>query len=165
MKHSRVWYGPGYVLAPVAAALVLICPAAQAQVSVAVDVAGEPVPGGTVTATATVEITDGSTLQSIAWSQHEGAAATIAGADAATATVTLADLGAYKEHLFHLLAEPPVGSEELPSNVPLPEGEFPGGLQDRFEVVGLNPFALEEAGLVELEVDVVTTSGAYHGAD
>jgi hypothetical protein len=77
-----------------------------------------------------------------------------------------ADLGTtaeYKTVLFEKLAEPPIGPEQLPPNVPPPDGEFVGGLQDRFEVCGLNPFALEEAGLVSLEVEVTTTSGAYLG--
>ncbi len=47
--------------------------------------------------------------------------------------------------------------------MPLPEGEFPGGLQDRFQVVGINPLALEHAGAVVLEIEVVTSSGTYHG--
>ncbi len=161
-RHTRNSFGWWPVLAPLALALALLGPAALAQVTVTVDVTGDPVPGGTVTATATVDIMDGSTLQSIAWTQHEGAAAAIAGSGM-TVDVTLGDLGAYREHLFHLLAEPPVEAEDLPPNVPLPEGEFPGGLQDRFGVAGVNPFALEEAAVVELEVEVVTTSGTYHG--
>ncbi len=163
MKQMRDWLGSRTLPATMAVALVLLCPAIQAQVDVTVEVAGDPLPGGMVTATATVDITDGSTLQSIAWSQHEGATAAIAGAGT-TATVTLGDLGAYRRQLYHVLAEPPVTQDQLPPNVQIPPGEFPGGLQDRFQVTGLNPFSLEEAALVELEVDVVTTSGTYHGA-
>jgi hypothetical protein len=61
-----------------------------------------------------------------------------------------------------VLAEPPITEEQLPPNVPLPEGEFPGGLQDRFYVVGLSPFALEEAALVHVNLTVTTTSGTYN---
>ena len=80
-----------------------------------------------------------------------------------TVTVTLGPVGSYRDELIHVLSEPPIGEEQLPPNVPLPEGEFPGGLQDRFQVVGTNPFALEHAGMVALEVEVVTSSGTYHG--
>ena len=60
-----------------------------------------------------------------------------------------------------MLSEPPIGEDELPPNVRVPEGEFPGGLQSRFQVVGMNPFALEEAALIGLMVEVTTTSGTY----
>jgi hypothetical protein len=36
----------------------------------------------------------------------------------------------------------------------VPPEEFPGGLQNRFGVVGVNPFSLEEGGAVKLTVDV-----------
>ncbi len=93
--------------------------------------------------------------------QTVGVGANLAGADTEIATVTLASRHAYKDGLIETLKEPPIGEEDLPDNVPLPEDEFPGGLQDRFQVVGVNPFALEEAGLVTLKVSVTTTSGTY----
>lgn len=151
------------VLALAAMALIFLSPTARAQVDVTVEITGDPVPGGTVTATATVDIMDGSTFQSIAWSQHEGPPAAIAGANTTTVMVTLGDLGAFRDQLHHVLAEPPVTQDQLPENVQIPPGEFPGGLQDRFQVTGINPFALEEAAVVGLEVEVVTTSGTYHG--
>ena len=67
----------------------------------------------------------------------------------------------YKAHLIHVLEEPPIGPDQLPPNVPPPSEEFFGGLQNRFVVVGANPFALEEGGLVELHVMVTTDSGTY----
>ena len=39
------------------------------------------------------------------------------------------------------------------------EEEFHGGLQDRFQVVGMSPFSLEEAALVTILVEVSTTEG------
>jgi hypothetical protein len=111
--------------------------------------------------TATVETTDGSTITAVSWTQTGGVAASISPADGNPTTVTLGAEGLYKDELFFVLAEPPIGPEQLPPNVPLPEGEFPGGLQNRFQVVGVNPFALEEAGLVTLKVEVTTTSGTY----
>jgi hypothetical protein len=138
---------------------VALMPVEPVVVTVAVE--GDAVPGGTVTATASVEVLDGSNVQSYAWSQAQSVEVDIAGATTNTATVTLPAIGVFKDELITVLAEPPIGEEELPPNVPLPEGEFPGGLQDRFEVVGLNPFSLEEAALVGLEVAVTTSSGTY----
>jgi hypothetical protein len=132
-----------------------------APVIVSASVAGDALPDGVLTATATVEILDGSTLQSFAWAQANSVTVTIDNADTDTATVTLPDEGAYKAELVHVLAEPPIGEDQLPPNIPLPEGEFPGGLQDRFQVIGLNPHALEEAALVNLVVTVTTSSGDY----
>jgi hypothetical protein len=130
-------------------------------VVVTASVAGLATPDGVLTATATWEINDGSTFVSVAWTQTFGVGASLAGADTENATVTLASRHAYKDGLIEILKEPPIGEEDLPDNVPLPEGEFPGGLQDRFQVVGVNPFALEEAVLVTLKVSVTTTSGTY----
>ena len=130
-------------------------------VSVAID--GDAVPSGSITATATVDVLDGSTVQWYSWTQVTNASATITGGSTSMATVSLPDRGVYKDLLFEFLGSPPIGEEELPSNVPLPEGDFPGGLQDRFQVVGLSPFALEEAAVVALEVTVTTSSGTYTG--
>ena len=122
---------------------------------------GEAVPEGVLEATASVEVLDGSTVEGVAWRQLTPVEAGIENGDTEAATVTLGTLLAYKDELFVLLAEPPIGPEHLPPNVELPEGEFPGGLQNRWEVVGLNPLVLEETGLVTLEVSVTTTSGTY----
>ncbi|MCP4250087.1 MAG: hypothetical protein GY778_23850 [bacterium] len=133
-----------------------------AAVALTASAEGDAVPGGTVAATVSVEALDGSAeVESYAWAQSNSVAVAIEDGDTATASVTLPDVSAYKEELFMILAEPPIGEEELPPNVPLPEGEFPGGLQDRFQVVGLNPFSLEEAALVTLTVTVTTSSGTY----
>jgi hypothetical protein len=132
-------------------------------VDVTVAVSGTPAFGATVTAKATITINDTSTLQSILWTQTGGAAATLSGTTTDTVTAVLAGRGAYRANLIHTLSEPPITAEQLPPNVPVPPEEFPGGLQDRFGVVGVNPFALEEAGVVTLTVDVKTSSGTYTG--
>jgi len=137
--------------------------AVDAQVEVSVDVTGTAVPGGMVQATADVTVNDGSTIQSYSWSQVGGADAILSGTTSSTVNVTLPAEGAFKDYLIHVLTEPPITEEQLPPNVPMPEGEFPGGLQDRFQVVAINPLSLEHAGAVVLEVEVVTTSGTYHG--
>jgi hypothetical protein len=155
---------PIVILAAAALVAFGFVPSAQAQpVTVSVTVSGTATPGATVSATAAVEITDGSTLQSISWSQVEGAEAVLSGTTTDTVTIQLADEDAYRAYLFHVLAEPPIGADQLPPNVPVPPGEFPGGVQDRFGLLGTNPFALEHAAAVMLEVEVVTTSGTYSG--
>jgi len=147
-----------------AAGLVLLAPASQAQaVTVSVEVTGDAVPGGTVTATASVDEGD---IATIAWTHVGGVAPTsISPANANPTMVTLGAEGAYKDELFHVLSEPPIGEDQLPPNVPLPPEPFPGGLQNRFQVVGLNPFALEGAGKVTLKVEVTTTTGASGEAE
>jgi hypothetical protein len=132
-----------------------------APVLVSAEVQGTAVPDAVLTATASVEILDGSTLQSIAWTQTESVAVQIDDGDTDTATVTLPDTAAYKDELITVLESPPIREEDLPPNVELPEGGFVGGLQDRYQVVGINPFALENAGLVTLQVTVTTSSGMY----
>jgi len=155
------WLGLAIVFVAI---LLWFVPASQAQtVDVTVEVTGVAVPGADLTATAVIDIQDGSTLQSISWTQTGGAAASINPAAAKTTTVTLAAESVYKDELFHVLAEPPIGPDQLPPNVILPPGEFPGGIQDRFQVVGVNPFSLEEAGKVTLTAEVTTTSGVYEG--
>ena len=138
----------------------ILVPVAPVVVTASVD--GDAVPGGALTATASVEILDGtSTVQAYSWSQGNSVTVTIAGASTATAAVTLPATSAFKNELFRVLAEPPIGAEDLPPNVPLPDDEFPAGIQDRFHVVGLNPFALEETGHVALQVTVRTTGGDF----
>ncbi|MGE5156109.1 MAG: hypothetical protein ACM3JP_01260, partial [Betaproteobacteria bacterium] len=138
--------------------------AATNPVDVSVAVSGTPVPGATVTATATITINDGSTVQSILWTQTGGAAATLTNASTDTVTIALPGRSVFREQLIHVLEEPPITAAQFPPNVPVPPAEFPGGLQNRFVVVGINPFSLEEAGAVALDVKVVTTSGTYHKA-
>jgi len=132
-------------------------------VDVTVAVSGTPAFGATVTAKATITINDASTLQSILWKQTGGATAVLSGTTTDTVTAVLAGRGAYRAALIHTLSEPPITAAQLPPNVPVPPEEFPGGLQNRFGVVGVNPFALEEAGAVTLTVDVKTSSGTYQG--
>jgi len=132
-----------------------------APVIVSARLSGDAFPGVVVTAEGSWTIMDGSTFVSSEWTQSEGAAATIDQPGAATTSVALASVGDFKAELIHLLKEPPVGADELPPNVEVPPGEFVGGLQDRFQVVAINPLALERAGHVALHFAVTTTSGTY----
>ncbi len=136
--------------------------AEAAAVDVSVAVTGTPAPGATVTAKATITINDGSSLQSITWSQVSGATAVLSNTTTDTVTAALGNRAAYRQALIHALLSPPITDAQLPPNVPVPPGGFVGGLQNRFEVVGINPFALEEGGAVVLDVKVVTSSGTYH---
>jgi len=162
-NHHEVFKGSTRVLLAFALVAFLTTAVAEGQVTVTVDVSGDAVPGATVTATATIEVSDGSEVQSIMWTQTGGADAMLSGIATDTVTVTLGSEMSYRDQLIHVLSEPPIGEEQLPPNVPLPEGEFPGGLQDRFQIVGMSPFSLEHAGMVTLEAEVVTSSGTYQG--
>jgi len=161
-KSKFGWYFRVAMLALAVAAIAGVTHA-QDPVEVSFEVTGTAVPGGTVQATANVTINDGSTLQSYSWMQVGGADVGLSGATTKTVTVMLPAEGVYKEYLIHVLMEPPITEEQLPPNVPVPDGEFVGGLQNRFQVVGVNPFALEHAAATVLEVEVQTTSGTYHG--
>jgi hypothetical protein len=129
---------------------------AASPVTVKVAVTGTPTPGATVTAKATVTISDGSTQQSISWTQTGGPTATLSNTNTDTITAVLPTRQACKDELVHVLNEPPSASAD--------PDDFFGGLQNRFEVLGTSPRALEEAGAVALDVVVVTTSGTYHNA-
>ena len=131
----------------------------QASLGVSITIDGEAVPGAALDASAEVVLPPGCSISSIAWTQTSGAPAAIADGDTADATITLPPAGDYKAQLIERLENPPITAEQLPPNVPLPEGEFPGGLPDRFQVVGVNPFALENAEVSEFEATVETTCG------
>jgi hypothetical protein len=136
-----------------------------APVIVTIEVTGDPEPGAALTATAIVEIFDGSTITGFEWMQTAGTEVEILDANTDTATVNLGQMGDYKATLFEILAEPPIGPDDLPPGVPPPPEEFPGGLQNRFQVTGINPWALEDAALLGLAVEVTTTSGTYDAED
>ena len=123
-------------------------------------VTGNPVPGGSAAVKAEVTITDGSTLQSIKWTQVGGIQATLSPATPDTVTVFLPDRAAFKHELVALLKEPPLKESDYPANIPV--REYFGGLQERFTVVGIAPFTEEEAGAIVLNAEIVTTSGTYN---
>ncbi len=167
MRRKSQQLSRGLLTATVACGLLVLAASATLAsnpVDVKVAVAGTPAFGATVTATATITINDGSTLQSILWTQTGGAAATLSGTSTATVTATLAGRGAFRAALITALSEAPIASSQWPPYMPPPGAEFAGGLQDRFGVVAVNPFALEEGGAVTLTATVVTTSGTYTGA-
>ena len=134
-----------------------------APVIVSINITGDAVPGATLNATATTTIMDGSTLASTTWSQSNSVPVDFGTPDAATTTFGLPDTAAYKEELLKVIADPPITADQLPPNVPVPPTPFPAGLQDRFQVQGINNFQMEEAGLVTLTMTVETSSGVYTG--
>jgi hypothetical protein len=138
-----------------AAGLALITPAVHAQVEVSADVTGTAVPGAALTATAVIDVLPpGCTVATYLWTQEAGVPVVMTNETTDTATVTLPGAGVFKDKLFEILAEPPIAEADFPPYVPA--GEFLGGLQDRFQIVGLDPFSHEETGLVTLKL-VVTT--------
>lgn len=107
-------------------------------VSVEATGGGEAAPGDTLTLSVDVTAPDGSTVESITWSQASGTPATLAGATTDTLTVTLADAAAYRDALVGALRQ-----------------------LDRFGVQAINPHSLEVARTAEFHVDVVTSSGTF----
>ncbi|NNG46197.1 MAG: carboxypeptidase regulatory-like domain-containing protein, partial [Deltaproteobacteria bacterium] len=129
-------------------------------VLVEVDVTGTATPGSTLAATVTTTPLDGSTVTGVVWSQATSVTVSFDNTTSTTTNVTLPGLPAYKDELFHVLAEPPITAAQLPPNV-TPPAMFSEQLQDRFGVQAVTPFELEEAALVTLQVEVTTTSGTY----
>ena len=154
--HSEPVTVPDVGAVPLDVALTPVAP-----VIVSIVVTGTATPGASLTATANIDILDGSTLSSVAWTQTAGATVTIGSPTMAVTGVTLPSESTYKDQLVQVLEEPPIGPDQLPPNVTIPPGGFSGGLQNRFQVTAVNPFALEEAGKVTLKADVTTSSGAY----
>lgn len=140
--------------------------AATAPVVVSVDVSGSAAPGATLNATATVTPLDGSTVDntSFAWSQSNSVTVTFGTADAETTTVVLPDLAAFKTELFNVINTSPLPDTDDPTGNTNEDGTpFQAGLQDRFQVQGVNNFHLEKAGEITLKFTVTTTSGTYSG--
>jgi hypothetical protein len=129
-------------------------------VLVEISTTGTATPGSTLAATVTPMPLDGSTVTGVVWSQATSVTVAFDNTTATTTNVTLPDLAAYKDELFHVIAEPPITPAQLPPGVEAPE-EFAEQLQDRFQVQAVAPFELEEAGLVTLVATVTTTSGTY----
>ncbi len=101
-------------------------------------VPGAPVPGQSFLASAIVTVMDGSTILGYQWDQEAEAPANIASPAGVNTNVTLANNAAYKEALV--------------------EAREP---ESRWEVLGIDPLALEESSHLVLKLMVTTTSGVY----
>ena len=123
-------------------------------------------PGDDVSATGSYVILDGSTFVSSTWSQtpDEGVPAIIGDPSMLNTTVTLGSASDYAAHLVQILQEPPITAADLPPDLNLqPINEINKGLQDRNQVVAIDPLAYERAEEVPLKLSVTTTSGTYSG--
>jgi len=113
--------------------------APEDKVSVSIAVTGTKEPGKDVTLTATATAYDGSTVSGYAWSITDGTTATAKGTQKTAAeTYTMGSEADYKAELIKALT-----------------------IQDRIQVLGINPLALEEAETTAFEVEVTTSSGKY----
>lgn len=131
-------------------------------VIVEASVSGDPAPGAVLNAMGDYVILDGSTYISSNWSTGEGAAASFSDPSSDNPTVTLGDEGAFAANLIQVLKRPPITEDNLPPDLKLqPINEIEKGLQDRNQVVAINPFALEQAEVLTLVYSVTTTSGTY----
>lgn len=140
----------------------------QAEAAVIVDAGftGSADPGAQLQATGTYIILDGSSYLSSEWSQSgDGVPADISDPASDTTAVTLGSASEYAAYLIEVLTNPPITEDELPPDLELqPINEVKKGLQDRYQVVGIDPFAMEKAQHVPLAYNVTTSSGTY-GAD
>jgi hypothetical protein len=118
-------------------------PWAAAPVTVTTAITSDPVPGATVTAKATVAITDGSSLVNIKWTQNGGPAATLSNTSTDTVTVALPNRKVFREALLTALEESPIADSQYPANIPVTP--FEGGLQNRFTVASVSPHALADS--------------------
>jgi hypothetical protein len=134
--------------------------AADPPAKAVVTVAGTPAPGSTITATAALTISDGSTLQSVAWKQIGGVPVTLTGANTATVTIALPDRKTFRHKLMEILEEPPINTALYPAYVPS-RVPYEGGLQDLFTVAAVSPHAYVDASSIAFELTVVTSSGSY----
>jgi hypothetical protein len=158
-RHQRIW------LVLLAGILILGVAGgawAAAPVTVTTAITGDPVPGATVTAKATVAITDGSALIAMKWTQNGGPAATLTNTGTDTITVALPNRKVFREALLTALEEAPIADSQYPANIPV--SPFEGGLQNRFTVASVSPHALSDSAAVKFDVAVTTTSGTYHFA-
>jgi hypothetical protein len=137
--------------------------AANPPVTITMAVTGDPAPGATIAAKATITVSDGSALQSIKWSQVGGVAATLTNTTTDTVTIALPGRKTFRDELMTVLEEPPISDSQLPANVPS-NPAYSGGLQDRFVIAGVSPHALADAAAIKLDIAVTTSSGTYHTA-
>lgn len=136
---------------------------AEARVILDPSVTDSAVPGATLQATGGYTILDGSSYNGSAWSwSGEGVEPTIASSNTDATDVTLGTDTEYAAHLIQVLEEPPITEADLPPDLNLqPINQIEKGLQDRNQVVAINPMGLEEAEAVPLVYSVTTSSGTY----
>jgi len=151
-------------LAALIAAIMLAAPcvhAADVDVTPSI-VAGSKVPGGTYQLTGGYTINDGSSVNGYKWEQEEGTAVLFSSDTVQNPTVTLGTATDYAAYLKEVLREPPITAADLPKDLNLQDiNQIEKGLQDRNQVVAINPLAFEKGEEVVLKFTVSTTSGDY----
>ena len=132
-----------------------------ARVIVTASVSGTAAPGASLTGHGSCTIMDGSNPLSSGWSQGaEGVPATIGGGN--NPTISLKNATTYAAHLIAVLQSPPISEADLPPDLKLqPINEIEKGLQDRNQVVAINPKAEEEGSALPLVFTCKTSSGTY----
>ncbi len=118
-----------------------------APVVITTSVSGDTTPGNTVTAAADIALLDGSSLVSATWAQKSGVAVNLgngqAAVEASSIPVMLPGVTAFKDYLFEFV------------------DQDRHALLDRYMVMPISPFDLEEASKIILELTVVTSGGTY----
>src|SRR3954453_16665699 len=118
MEKSRHHHHP--TLALIAAILIAgiasLTFAASPPVTVTMSVSGDPAPGATVSAKAKVVINDGSTLQSITWTQTGGVKALLGNNTSDTIAIALPRRQMFREELMTVLEEAPISEAQRPAN-------------------------------------------------
>ena len=148
------------------AACVLAAPYVHAA-TLGASVTGTPEPGNTLTAQGTYTLDGGEIFTSSNWSQVEGAPVGITTPDKLSDTGThdtAVDLGStsdYAAYLKEVLREPPITAADLPPEVELQPLGDEKGLQNRNQVVAINPMGLEKAEEVVLRFTVETSNGTF----
>ncbi len=130
--------------------------------TVALKVTPDPAPGAAVTVKATITITDGSALQSVSWKQTSGVTVNASGTTTDTITLTVPDRKTLRNQLITALEEPGLPDSAIPDYVPTRAANFYGGLQERFQVVGVSNHALSDATSFRFTLTIVTSSGTYN---
>ena len=139
------------------------------KVTLSPSIEGSTAPGESPTALGGYTLEGSCEYISSSWEQAideegnlEGLAVLIADPDADSTAITLGGVSDYAAHLIQVLKLAPIKESDLPPDVVLqPINEIEKGLQDRNQVVAINPFALEKAADAVLTYSVDTTCGTY----
>jgi len=134
-----------------------------ARVIVSAGVTGSAAPGANLSASGTCLIMDGSTLNSglSGWSQGAEGVPTTIGSGLST-TIQLPSADTYLADLIEVLQSPPISEADLPPDIKLqPYNEIEKGLQDRNQVVAINPQAMEKNDALPLVFTCKTNTGTF----
>lgn len=117
---------------------------------------GSVVPGEEVVLRANLTITDQSTYQTAAWLQIAGTTITQFNSEGLVLSLTVPSESELKAALLENLQNPPV---YVPGQAD--QGIFQNGLQERFHIVGIDPFSCNNTKILGVTLTVLTSSGIY----